>query len=115
MAQKTEQKNLIGQQEQNRSENKTDPNQLLLTWLRTVKFNDTDKTSVNIKLYKNKEYLNTKMLIKTNDYKQNQSDGSVTINFQLTIQALKDLNRFTYNALKTITEHMKEKETMKRN
>ena len=55
------------------------------------------------------------MLIKTNDYKQNQSDGSVTINFQLTIQALKDLKRFTYNALKTITEHMKEKETMKRN
>ena len=113
MAQKIAEKPVNEQKSQIEPEKKTDPNQLLLTWLRTVKFKETEKTSVNIKLARNKDYLNTKMLIKTTNYKINQSDGSVTINFQLTLQALKDLNKFTFNALKSITENMKEKEEKK--
>jgi hypothetical protein len=85
----------------------SDPNILLMNWIRAVKFRESDSTAINVKLVKNKDFLNARMLIKTNDFKTN--DDSVTIFLQLSLQGLKDLNKFTYEAIKLIKEHMDQK------
>ena len=87
------------------------PNQLLMSWIRTVRFNESEKTAMNVKLLKHNDYLNARLLIKTNDYRL--ENDSVTVNVQMTLKGLKELNKFTYNTIKTITESMKAREAIK--
>ena len=84
------------------------PNDLLVTWINVISFKDDDRTRLLLKLQKNQEYLNGRFLIKTNDYKL--ENGIVTITGQIPLNGLKDMNKFSYSAVKQITEHIKEKE-----
>ena len=83
-----------------------DPNDLIVKWVNIVRFKDK-VTSLLFKTTKNKDFINAKILIRTNDYKI--KDGYVTVNAQLTVQGLKDLNMAAYNSLKIIMEHMEKK------
>ena len=85
-----------------------DPNLLLMEWINIHNFNDLEDSRMNVKLLKNKTFLNPSILVKTNDYKE--KDGFVTIRVQPTLDGLKKLNRFTYNAIALITKNIKEKE-----
>ena len=89
-----------------KQEKDNDPNTLVFKWVNIVRFKEK-VTSLLFKTSKNKDFINAKILIKTNDYKL--ENGFVTVNAQLTVQGLKDLNMAAYNSIKIIMEHMEKK------
>ena len=86
-----------------KQEKDNDPNTLVFKWVNIVRFKEKT-TSLLFKTSKNKDFINAKILIRTNDYKL--ENGFVTVNAQLTVQGLKDLNMAAYNSIKIIMEHM---------
>ena len=89
-----------------KQEKNNDPNTLVFKWVNIVRFKEKI-TSLLFKTSKNKDFINAKILIRTNDYKL--ENGFVTVNAQLTVQGLKDLNMAAYNSIKIIMEHMEKK------
>ena len=94
----------------NEQKEKKESNDLDAHWINVVRFKDKS-THLLFKTGKNKNFINARILIKTNDYKI--QDGYVTVTAELTMKGLKDLNIATYNAGKVIKEHMKVKEDKK--
>ena len=94
------------QPNEKKQEKNNDPNTLVLKWVNIVRFKEKI-TSLLFKTSKNKDFINAKILIRTNDYKL--ENGFVTVNAQLTVQGLKDLNISAYNSIKIIMEHMEKK------
>ena len=94
------------QPSEKKQEKNNDPNTLVFKWVNIVRFKEK-VTSLLFKTSKNKDFINAKILIRTNDYKL--ENGFVTVNAQLTVQGLKDLNMAAYNSIKIIMEHMEKK------
>lgn len=108
MSQKATERSLTNEKAEHNTIKEKNHTELLLSWIRTVKFKESDKTAMNLKLLKHDDFLNARMLVKTTDYKQ--QDDSVTIQLQLTLKGLIEMNKFSYNAIKLIKEHIQEKE-----
>ena len=106
MSREHQQESKNEQPNEKKQEKNNDANTLVFKWVNIVRFKEKI-TSLLFKTSKNKDFINAKILIRTNDYKL--ENGFVTVNAQLTVQGLKDLNMPANNSIKIIMEHKEKK------